>query len=231
MNKDDGVYVDGQGVQVPAAPVPLMATNEDMQKIGVSDTSGFASTKIKSMLSEPGFRSGDAFITEDEINKRMDVGRDPYWDMDTGRTSFADLEFKSSVPQIVKDEVVKFGMGIQNLGDKARVALGGITALATNNKIGAEMRDRAYDTLESATRRMSLENTNAADAETLTAQVTQGASSMLEMIATGLVTGGIAPLAQMGVEAMGDGTYNNMIKYAKEHDGSIEGYQGNWLET
>jgi hypothetical protein len=231
MNKDDGVYVDGQGVQVPAAPVPLMATNEDMQKIGVSDTSGFASTKIKSMLSEPGFRSGDAFITEDEINKRMDVGRDPYWDMDTGRTSFADLEFKSSVPQIVKDEVVKFGMGIQNLGDKARVALGGITALATNNKIGAEMRDRAYDTLESATRRMSLENTNAADAETLTAQVTQGASSMLEMIATGLVTGGIAPLAQMGVEAMGDGTYNNMIKYASEHDGSIEGYQGNWLET
>lgn len=231
MNKDDGVYVDGQGVQVPAAPVPLMATNEDMQKIGVSDTSGFASTKIKSMLSEPGFRSGDAFITEDEINKRMDVGRDPYWDMDTGRTSFADLEFKSSVPQIVKDEVVKFGMGIQNLGDKARVALGGITALATNNKIGAEMRDRAYDTLESATRRMSLENTNAADAETLTAQVTQGASSMLEMFATGLVTGGIAPLAQMGVEAMGDGTYNNMIKYAKEHDGSIEGYQGNWLET
>ncbi len=231
MNKDNGVYVDGQGVQVPAAPVPLMATNEDMQKIGVSDTSGFASTKIKSMLSEPGFRSGDAFITEDEINKRMDVGRDPYWDMDTGRTSFADLEFKSSVPQIVKDEVVKFGMGIQNLGDKARVALGGITALATNNKIGAEMRDRAYDTLESATRRMSLENTNAADAETLTAQVTQGASSMLEMIATGLVTGGIAPLAQMGVEAMGDGTYNNMIKYASEHDGSIEGYQGNWLET
>ena len=231
MNKDDGVYVDGQGVQVPAAPVPLMATNEDMQKIGVSDTSGFASTKIKSMLSEPGFRSGDAFITEDEINKRMDVGRDPYWNMDTGRTSFADLEFKSSVPQIVKDEVVKFGMGIQNLGDKARVALGGITALATNNKIGAEMRDRAYDTLESATRRMSLENTNAADAETLTAQVTQGASSMLEMIATGLVTGGIAPLAQMGVEAMGDGTYNNMIKYASEHDGSIEGYQGNWLET
>lgn len=231
MNKDDGVYVDGQGVQVPAAPVSLMATNEDMQKIGVSDTSGFASTKIKSMLSEPGFRSGDAFITEDEINKRMDVGRDPYWDMDTGRTSFADLEFKSSVPQIVKDEVVKFGMGIQNLGDKARVALGGITALATNNKIGAEMRDRAYDTLESATRRMSLENTNAADAETLTAQVTQGASSMLEMIATGLVTGGIAPLAQMGVEAMGDGTYNNIIKYASEHDGSIEGYQGNWLET
>lgn len=231
MNKDDGVYVDGQGVQVPAAPVPLMAVNEDMQKIGVSDTSGFASTKIKSMLSEPGFRSGDAFITEDEINKRMDVGRDPYWDMNTGRTSFADLEFKSSVPQIVKDEVVKFGMGIQNLGDKARVALGGITALATNNKIGAEMRDRAYDTLESATRRMSLENTNAADAETLTAQVTQGASSMLEMIATGLVTGGIAPLAQMGVEAMGDGTYNNMIKYASEHDGSIEGYQGNWLET
>lgn len=228
MNKDDGVYVDGQGVQISSAPVPLIGANEDMQKIGVSDTSGFASTKIKNILSDPGFRSGDAFITEDEINKRANVAWSPMLARQGG--SYEE-NFKSSTGQIIKDEIVKFGMNLQTLGDKAQIGLGNLASLATGGAIGNEMRDRAYDSLESATRRMSLENTHAADAETLTAQVTQGAASMLEMIAAGLMTGGTAPLAQMGVEAFGDGTYNNMIKYANEHDGSIDGYEGNWLET
>ena len=228
MNKDDGVYVDGQGVQISSTPVPLISANEDMQKIGVSDTSGFASTKIKNILSDPGFRSGDAFITEDEINKRANVAWSPMLARQGG--SYEE-DFKSSTGQIIKDEIVKFGMNLQTLGDKAQIGLGNLASLATGGAIGNEMRDRAYDSLESATRRMNLENTHAADAETLTAQVTQGAASMLEMIATGLMTGGTAPLAQMGVEAMGDGTYNNMIKYANEHGGSIDGYEGNWLET
>lgn len=228
MNKDDGVYVDGQGVQVPSAPVSLVGANEDMQKIGVSDTSGFASTKIKNMLSDPGFRSGDAFVTEEEINKRANVAWSPMMARQGGSYN---EDFTSSTGQIIKDEIVKFGMGLQTLGDKAQIGLGGLAAMATGGAIGTEMRDRAYDSLESATRRMSLENAHAADAETLTAQVTQGASSMIEMIATSLMTGGTAPLVQMGVEAFGDGTYNNMIKYANEHGGSIEGYEGNWLET
>ena len=228
MNKDDGVYVDGQGVQISSTPVPLISANEDMQKIGVSDTSGFASTKIKNILSDPGFRSGDAFITEDEINKRANVAWSPMLARQGG--SYEE-NFKSSTGQIIKDEIVKFGMNLQTLGDKAQIGLGNLASLATGGAIGNEMRDRAYDSLESATRRMSLENAHAADAETLTAQVTQGAASMLEMIAAGLMTGGTAPLAQMGVEAFGDGTYNNMIKYANEHGGSIDGYEGNWLET
>lgn len=228
MNKDDGVYVDGQGVQVAESPVPLAGVNQDMQNIGVSDTSGFASTKIKNMLSDPGFRSGDAFVTEEEINKRANVAWSPMMARQGGSYN---EDFTSSTPQIIKDEIVKFGMGLQTLGDKAQIGLGGLAAMATGGAIGTEMRDRAYDSLESATRRMSLENAHAADAETLTAQVTQGASSMIEMIATGLMTGGTAPLVQMGVEAFGDGTYNNMIKYANEHGGSIEGYEGNWLET
>jgi hypothetical protein len=228
MNKDDGVYVDGQGVQVPSAPVSLVGANDEMQKIGVSDTSGFASTKIKNMLSDPGFRSGDAFVTEEEINKRANVAWSPMLARQGGTY---EEDFTSSTGQIIKDEVVKFGMNLQTLGDKAQIGLGGLASLATGGAIGNEMRDRAYDSLESATRRMNLENTHAADAETLTAQVTQGAASMLEMIATGLMTGGTAPLAQMGVEAFGDGTYNNMIKYANEHGGSIDGYEGNWLET
>jgi hypothetical protein len=35
MNKDDGVYVDGQGVQVPPAPVSLVGANDEMQKISI----------------------------------------------------------------------------------------------------------------------------------------------------------------------------------------------------
>lgn len=231
MNKEDGVYVDGQGVEVPDTPVPLMAANKQLQDIGVSDTSGFASNQIKHMLSDPGFRSGDGFVSEKEIVKKYNAANDPYWKTDTGRIHLDEMKLRSSTGTIIKDELSKFAMSFQTLGDKAQMALGGIAALATGNAIGAEMRDRAYDSIKSATNRMNLENTNAADAETLTAQVTQGAASMLEMITVGLMTGGTAPLVQMGVEAMGDGTYNNMIKYANEHGGSIDGYEGNWLET
>ena len=228
MNNDDGVYIDGQGVQIADAPDPMVAANKDMQILGVSDTSGFASTQIKNMLSDPGFRSGDAFVTEEEINKRANVAWSPMMARQGG--SYEE-NYTSDMSRIIKDEAVKFGMGLMTLGDKAQMALGGLASLATGGAIGEEMRDRAYESLRAATHRMSLENTHAADAETLTAQATQGAMSMLEMIATGLMTGGTAPLVQMGVEAMGDGTFNNMIKYANEHEGSIDGYEGNWLDT
>ena len=226
MNKD-AIVVDGQKSQENVVPVETAAANDAMQKTGISETAGFASTKIKNMISAPDFRSGDGFSTTEEIEKRKNIAWAPEF---MGQSAAYDEEFTSDTGTIIKDSVKQFGMSLLTVGDKAQITLGGITSKLTGGVIGEEMRDRAYESLEAATYNIGMQNTHAADAETLTAAITQGATSMLEMIATGLMTGGIAPLAQMGVEVMGDGTYNNMIAYAKENGGSIEGYEGNWGE-
>lgn len=226
MNKD-AIVIDGQKAQENVVPVETAAANDAMQKTGISETAGFASTKIKNMISAPDFRSGDGFSTTEEIEKRKNIAWAPEF---MGQSAAYDEEFTSDTGTIIADSVKQFGMSLLTLGDKAQIALGGIASKLTGGAIGEEMRDRAYESLEAATYNISMQNTHAADAETLTAAITQGAASMLEMIATGLMTGGLAPLAQMGIEVMGDGTYNNMIAYAKENGGSIEGYEGNWGE-
>jgi len=226
MNKD-AIVIDGQKAQENVVPVETAAANDAMQKTGISETAGFASTKIKNMISAPDFRSGDGFISADELEKRKNIAWAPEF---VGQSAAYTEDFTSDTGTIIADSVKQFGMSLMTMGDKAQIGLGGILSKLTGGAIGEEMRDRAYESLEAAASNIRVQNTHAADAETLTAAITQGAASMLEMMAVSLMTGGVAPLAQMGVEVFGDGMYNNMIAYAKENGGSIEGYEGNWGE-
>ena len=226
MNKD-AIVIDGQKAQENVVPVETAAANDAMQKTGISETAGFASTKIKNMISAPDFRSGDGFISADELEKRKNIAWAPEF---VGQSAAYTEDFTSDTGTIIADSVKQFGMSLMTMGDKAQIGLGGILSKLTGGAIGEEMRDRAYESLEAAISNIRVQNTHAADAETLTAAITQGAASMLEMMAVSLMTGGVAPLAQMGVEVFGDGMYNNMVAYAKENGGSIEGYEGNWGE-
>ncbi len=226
MNKD-AIVIDGQKAQENVVPVETAAANDAMQKTGISETAGFASTKIKNMISAPDFRSGDGFISADELEKRKNIAWAPEF---VGQSAAYTEDFTSDTGTIIADSVKQFGMSLMTMGDKAQIGLGGILSKLTGGAIGEEMRDRAYESLEAAISNIRVQNTHAADAETLTAAITQGAASMLEMMAVSLMTGGVAPLVQMGVEVFGDGMYNNMVAYAKENGGSIEGYEGNWGE-
>ena len=112
MNKD-AIVVDGQKSQENVVPVETAAANDAMQKTGISETAGFASTKIKNMISAPDFRSGDGFSTTEEIEKRKNIAWAPEF---MGQSAAYDEEFTSDTGTIIKDSVKQFGMSLLTVG-------------------------------------------------------------------------------------------------------------------
>lgn len=222
-----GKYGTGSG----AKPTENKISKTEQQKIANINFIGGMSGRIKGMLNSPGFVGDNGMYDTDQIENRRNIAWIPELYENTLNKNVAyTQDFTSSTPTIIKDSAKQFWMSLGTLGDKALIGLGGLTSKVTGGEFGTELRDRAYDTLEAKLYNIGLESTEIGDVETWTSKITMGAASMLEMMGLGIMTGGIAPLAQMGVDVFGDGTYNNMKKYAEENNGSIEGYEGNWID-
>lgn len=220
---NDGLLLDGQMAQENVVPVETAGANDTLQKVGMSDTSGYMSSKIKNMINAPDFRVADGFVSTDGVQKAMRVAWIPEL---KGVYSSGERDLQSDNLTIIKDTAKQFWMGLSLLDDKAQIALGNIASTLTGNTIGSEMRDRAYEAIDAAMSRISMQNTRVADVESLVATATNGALSMIELMGLSVATMGIAPMVELGVEAFGTGAYNNMIAYANEHGGSIDGYEG-----
>ena len=220
---NDGLLLDGQMAQENVVPVETAGANDALQTVGMSDTSGYMSSKIKNMINAPDFRVADGFVSTDGVQKAMRVAWIPEL---KGVYSSGERDLQSDNLTIIKDTAKQFWMGLSLLDDKAQIALGNIASTLTGNTIGSEMRDRAYEAIDAAMSRISMQNTRVADVESLVATATNGALSMIELMGLSVATMGIAPMVELGVEAFGTGAYNNMIAYANEHGGSIDGYEG-----
>lgn len=226
-----GTSIGKYGTGAGAKPIVPKTTKSEQKRIENEQFVGGMSGRVKSMINSPGFTGDNGLYTTDQIKNRRNIAWVPeLYDRTLNRGTEYTQNFTSDTPTIVKDSIKQFWMSLGTLGDKALIGLGGLTSQVTGGEFGTEMRDRAYETLEAKLYNMGLESTNVGDVETLTSKITMGAASMLEMMALGVMTGGVAPLAQMGVDVFGDGTYNNMRKYAEGNGGSVEGYEGNWLD-
>lgn len=226
-----GASVGKYGTGAGAKPIVPKTTKSEQKRIKNEQFVGGMSGRVKSMINSPGFTGDNGLYTTDQIKNRRNIAWIPeLYDQTLNRGTEYTQNFTSDTLTIVKDSIKQFWMSLGTLGDKALISLGGLISQVTGGEFGTEMRDRAYETLEAKLYNIGLESTNVGDVETLTSKITFGAASILEMMALGAMTSGIAPLAQMGVDAFGTGTYNNMRKYAEENGGSIEGYEGNWLE-
>lgn len=227
---NDDFVLDGQNEETSGSVVSTMAANDALAKSGVSSTSSFMSEQIKSMLSAPDFRHSNPFMSESEIQRRSGERWILPEDYEEAKGTEYKQDEKSSAWTNAKNAAKRFAMDLFTLGNKAQIGAGQLLAKASGNKIGLEMQQRAYDCLDGRMAEMERTYERPEDLESFTGDATAGAMSMLEMYGASMATMGIAPLVQMGVDAFGGGTYNNMRKYAKEHGGSIEGYEGNWLD-
>lgn len=227
---NDDFVLDGQNEETSGSVVSTMAANDALAKSGVSSTSSFMSEQIKSMLSAPDFRHSNPFMSESEIQRRSGERWILPEDYEEAKGTEYKQDEKSSAWTNAKNAAKRFAMDLFMWGNKAQIGAGQLLAKATGNKIGWEMQQRAYDCLDGRMAEMERTYERPEDLESFTGDATAGAMSMLEMYGASMATMGIAPLVQMGVDAFGGGTYNNMRKYAKEHGGSIEGYEGNWLD-
>ena len=132
---------------------------------------------------------------------------------------------KSDAGTIAWNTFRKSVLDLNSFGDKAEMALGNTLAGVSGNTIGTEMRDRAADNLMKTMEDSRFIDANYGDADSWTARFVGGAMSMGEMIAIGALTSPVGLGAYVGTLSLSDGALNDAVKYAEEHDGSLEGYK------
>ena len=116
-------------------------------------------------------------------------------------------------------------IGMNQLKDETKIAYGNLANYFTGGKIGDEIAQVAY---ESITQRYN-EMANAEEAiggiRSELAKLAGGAASFTQLALEGMATFGVLPLAHIGIQEFGQGTYNDMKAYADKHDGSLKGYE------
>lgn len=133
--------------------------------------------------------------------------------------------------QIKKDAGEQSAIVVENfltdlggLGDKASLAFGQYVNLFTGGTIGNELNQAAFDSMMMRLEDMGYAEDSVGGVRSLLAQLVGGTLSMTELALVGLASGGYGALAQMGVESLGQAAFNDMKKYAEEHDGDMTGY-------
>lgn len=115
-------------------------------------------------------------------------------------------------------------MDLGGLGDLMDIAYGNVANWVSGGTVGKDLQDIAYKSIEMRMADMSRNADSVGGIESFLAKLSAGALSMAELALVSAATYGVGGLAQMGVQAMGEGTYNDMKAYADKHNGSIEGY-------
>lgn len=109
-------------------------------------------------------------------------------------------------------------------GDKARIAVGNIANLVSGGNIGEEWQNIAFENLGKLYEDMAHREGSVGGITSNLAQLAAGATSFIELALVGLATAGYGSLAQIAVQTLGEGAYNDMQAYIDEH-GSTEGYR------
>lgn len=109
-------------------------------------------------------------------------------------------------------------------GDKARIAVGNIANLVSGGNIGEEWQNIAFENLGKLYEDMAHREGSVGGITSNLAQLAAGATSFMELALVGLATAGYGSLAQIAVQTLGEGAYNDIQAYIDEN-GSAEGYR------
>lgn len=159
-----------------------------------------------------------------------------------------DMVFKESVMNLTPSEINEImrnsgikgsaweqtGVAIENaltnmnqLPDELAISVGNLSNYITGGQIGQELQDVAFESLKERMADVQLNNESVGGVSNLFAQIAGGSVSFMQLALEGLATGGYLSLAHIGAQSFGEGVYNDMKKYADEHDGSLKGYRPN----
>ena len=157
-----------------------------------------------------------------------------------------DMVFKESVMRLTPMEIddimrnsgfresawKQTGVAVENaltsmnqMTEQMSLAIGNLENYITGGQIGEELQNISYEALNKRMSRMALNEEAVGGVRNFWAQVVGGATSFAQLALESVATAGILPSAQIGIQAFGEGTYNDMKKYADEHDGSLVGYR------
>ena len=120
--------------------------------------------------------------------------------------------------------------GMNQLGDELKISYGNLMNYFTGNSIGDDISKIAYEAIAQNHAEIANREDAIGGITNFWAQLAGGATSFTQLALEGIVTAGALPLAHIGIQEFGQGTYNDMKAYADEHEGSLKGYKPNGFD-
>lgn len=217
MNKEDEVLLTPQESGIDTIKTIEVSNNIPEQQL--SNTTD----RLKTMSMEDDFGTPKA-QTFNGVVKNYNMYMSPET---ANKMSDYLLGGRASVGEQTKVAINNVLTDLGGLGDQMAIAFGGLTNTISGGEIGEELQNIAYASMEARFEDMANKENAIGGVSSELANLAAGATSFLELAAVGFATAGIGSLAQIGVQSMGQGVYNDMLAYAKDNDGSLEGYKGN----
>lgn len=166
-------------------------------------------------FSIPDIRPVDAVFSDYSMNMTPDMVQDMM--RETGVYSSTSKQVSTAIKNAL--------VGMNQLGDEIKISYGNLANYITGSKVGDELAQIAYESITQRYNEMANAEEAVGGIRSNLAQLVGGGTSFVQLALEGLATFGTLPLAHIGVQAFGQGTYNDMKAYADEHDGSLKGYQ------
>lgn len=166
-------------------------------------------------FSMPKIRRADDFFSESVMQL----------DNDTIDEIMRETGFSASTGEQVNTAVKNAYIGMNQLGDEMKIAYGNLSNYVTGGRIGDEIAETAYRSIAQRYNEMANREEAIGGITSDWAKLAGGATSFAQLALEGLATGGAVPLAHIGIQEFGQGTYNDMKAYADEHEGSLKGYK------
>lgn len=116
-------------------------------------------------------------------------------------------------------------LGMNQLGDETRIAFGNLSNYISGGRVGDELSKIAYESMARRYNEMAINEDAIGGITSEVAKLASGATTFLQLALEGIATAGALPLAHIGIQEFGEGTYNDMKTYADKHDGSLNGYK------
>ena len=166
-------------------------------------------------FSIPEIRPVDSFFSESSMQM----------DDDTLKDIMRQTGVYASTGKQVSTAIENALIGMNQLGDEVKIAYGNLANYFTGSSVGDEMAKIAYESITQRYNEMANSEEAIGGIRSNLAQLAGGATSFVQLALEGIATAGVLPLAHIGVQEFGQGTYNDMKAYAEEHEGSLKGYE------
>lgn len=161
--------------------------------------------RLANLATEPDF-GAEKYATVDYALKNFTMEMSPERAQNIVKTS----GIRASVGEQTAVAVEQALDQLKTLPEVTALSFGNIVNYASGGAIGNDIQEMAFDSLQ----RKMIEIGNKADAiggiQSELANLAGGATSFAELALVGLATGGVGSLAQIGVQEMGEGVFNDM---------------------
>lgn len=192
----------------------------DLESRSIAGLQETRADRLRQSVTEPDFSPSNIQTTKDVLSESTMVLSD------TERQGILrSAGVYASTGKQVSTAIENALIGMNQLPDEMTIAFGNIANYITGGALGEELQNIAYESMAHRYAAMADNEDAIGGIRSELAQLAGGATSFLQLALESVATAGVLPNVHIGIQAFGEGAYNDMKAYADKHDGSLEGYK------